>query len=270
MMRSKLLTVALTIAPLIYISCEDVFRYSTRIEVQNNTTINITTGIYYQSERWATLGEADGEFLEYLDGTLYNYINGIPTHEHYLDEANFEEWFALYKTDTLSVLVASSGYNIKKWKKTHNSIYLLAYYSLTLYDFGANKQEYKIDYHPSPYCYIRIKDNPHVSLAVGLLFHSPHCHEYLGVDDSEFFSIIGQGWKDSDFDCPFGWGCQTFNEFFDKYEVEEINVLLAESETQLEKWNECRNDSLLLGRYDFSLQDLSAANSIKEISLKEQ
>lgn len=255
------------IALLVHVSCEDVFQYSTRIMVQNNTAINIATGIYYQSESWAKIGKPDNEFLEFLDGTGHNDINGIPTHIHYLNEANYEEWFAFYKTDTLSVLVASSAYNIKKWKETHNSSYLLTHYSLTLSDFGANDQEYKIVYQPSPYCYVRIKDNPHVLLAVGLLFHSPHCRNYLGVEGTEFFSIIGEGWKDSDFDCPFGWGCESFGEFYRRFELDALYVLLAESESQLEEWNEKRDDSILLKKYKFTLQDFEQDENIKSISL---
>jgi hypothetical protein len=236
-----------------------------RLEISQNK-------LYYGEYSYDT---ENGEYLFAVDWRLsdYKYCRNIPFYYYGSTTSdtriarNFREALTFYGTDSISLPVATSKYNLWKWLETHNLLYLSTLYTLSLQDLGPENNRKEIVCDPPLGCCLKIAFNSSSgSTAIGLYFHSETLGERLGTEQTDFMSIIGTRWRTNELKCPLGFGSEkTFGDFFAKCGTNEITFLFAESEDQLIEWEKSHNDNLLTGKQVYDINSLGPNESMIKI-----
>lgn len=248
--------------------------YGNNMHFYNQTGASVVFGVFAKSKTFGTkmgitqsrsyygaysYDTENGEYLFNVDWRLSDYVA-------------YSRDFPFYGsnelgTDSIYLPVATSRYNLWKWLESRNSLYLLTLIELPLQYFETENDKRDIVCNPPIGCYFNvIFGKTPSSTAVGLYFHSDTLGERLGTDQKEFMSIIGTRWWASELKCPLGFGNEnTFGDFFTKCGINEITILLAESEDQLLEWEKSHNDNVLVGKQVYDLSSLGPKQSAKNL-----
>lgn len=266
---------------------------ATKIQFYNQSGASLVFGVFVKSPIMAQrLGLSQnksyyGEYSYDIDNNEYllnvdwrlsdhTYCRDIPFYSSGTSDTqiarNFREAFAYYGTDSISLPVATSKYNLWKWLETRNSIYLSTLYELSLHNLGAESNRKEIVYNPPLGCCLNVFFGSAPGFtAIGLFFRSETLGKMLGTDQTEFLSIIGTRWSANELKCPLGFGSEkTFRDFFTKYGTNEITILFSETEDQLIEWEKSHNDNVLTGKQVYDLNSLGPEQSVKIIRIEAQ
>ena len=260
----------------------------TKIQFYNQSGASMVLGVYVESPMMAQrLGISQNQshygdysydidnnkYLLAVDWRLSDYVYcrefpfyGSGTSDKKIAQ-NFREAFAYYGTDSISLPVATSRYNLWKWLETRNPLFLMTLIELSLQDLGEANDTKEIICNPTLGCCLQVVfESDPGSKAIGLFFHSESLGKILGADQTEFMSIIGTRWRSQELNCPLGFGNEkTFGEFFSKYGIDKITVLFAESEDLLVEWENSHDDNVLIGKQVYDLNILGTNQSMKKI-----
>lgn len=254
-----------------------------QIEFYNETDASFVIGAFVKSN---TLGGVLGvnskdsfygdHFYDVENGNYLLFVDWRQAESKYRrplyfygERGNFGEVMKHYETDTISIAIATSIYNLWNWAETQNRHYLQDLYSYSLNDLGTENDSFRINYNPSLGCSFNIHFNyPSDFLIVGLYFKSDSLANYLKTNTSDFFSIIGRRWSAQNLICPLGYiKAETFTEFFQKCKTDKVRLLIAKSEEDLISWNNDHKDSNLIYSYSYSINELKN-EKIKNVNIE--
>jgi len=261
---------------------------STEFHVWNKSGYSPIVGLFFNSNKLKDTFDSSYVSREYVN---YNFKKGeylqqwdkIPLDWNYFwvlylgDHDSFENAYNFYRTDTMSVLFTTSMHNLRKWFSTQDDLYIVDMFSFSKDDVRDFPNHYDLVYNPPSGCCVYIDSCNYEKVYVGMYFHSTATTgTESGIEQTGSFSIIGEYDKqesanklaEQSIKCPLGYSkAQTFGEFFIECKTDEIQILVAESEDQLIDWEKSQNESLLLYKKTFTLQQLGADNNSLRIKL---
>jgi len=290
-MRNKLVYFVLLMCFSSCKTCDD--GASVQIEFYNHSSASLITAMFIESKSFAGTKVSSSPYEEVYGSYCFDNINGTylmgvdwrladpyfmyrsfdfySSNENNVMPMNFRDALSYFGTDKVTIPIATSVYNLWKWKETRNSLYLEDSLSLSINDLGADNCRYTIDYQPKQLgcCFKMFFDSSQKSYAAGIYFYSEVFAKQLGNKDSYILSIIGTRSNSNQLLFPLGFGnVESFGAFFEKCKTDSILFLIADSEENIIRWEAEKNDALLISKQIFKIEDLGAKNNLKEIHVK--